>query len=224
MKADQMRLLALDTINAKYPAGQWLQVFTDESYVENQANFGAGVYSELFIFFAAAGQNRSVFEGEIETIKIAFGQLCCQDTRFTNAVVLSNSQSAMQSIETGNHPKQLRSTKAKNSNEGADTHAKKGTTISRAIDRPIPSYPMKTLIRREFNTLRSNEFKARTKEKQWTAALSNIANWPRLEAVAEFRLRAGHDCLAKHLHKIGGTLQTATEIQRYWEARSQLKG
>nr|CUU97401.1 hypothetical transcript [Hymenolepis microstoma] len=107
---------------------------------------------------------------------------------------------------------------------------------------------MKTFIRREFKTLRSNELKARTKEKQWAAALSNIANWLRLEAVVEFRLRTGHDCLAKHLLRIGvyaqptcplcdlqeemekthliryPALQTATETQRYWEARSQLMG
>nr|CUU97800.1 hypothetical transcript [Hymenolepis microstoma] len=42
MRADtppgQMRLLALETININYPADQWLQVFTDRSYVENQAN------------------------------------------------------------------------------------------------------------------------------------------------------------------------------------------
>nr|CDS29143.1 hypothetical protein HmN_000220100 [Hymenolepis microstoma] len=47
----------------------------------------------------------------------------------------------------------------------------------------------------------------RTKEKQWTAALSNMADWPKLEAIAEFRLRTGHDCLAKHLHRIGVYVQ-----------------
>nr|CUU99368.1 hypothetical transcript [Hymenolepis microstoma] len=62
---------------------------------------------------------------------------------------------------------------------------------------------MKTLIRSEFTTLRSNVLKAQTKEKQWTSTLSSIADWPRVEAVAEFRLRTGHDCLAKHLQKIG---------------------
>nr|CUU97480.1 hypothetical transcript [Hymenolepis microstoma] len=76
---DQKRLLALETINENYPADQWLQVFTDGSYVESQA----GVYSK-FASFAAAGQNRSAFEGEIEAVKIALGQLCCQDTKFTN--------------------------------------------------------------------------------------------------------------------------------------------
>nr|CUU98888.1 hypothetical transcript [Hymenolepis microstoma] len=61
-------------------------------------------------------------------------------------------------------------------NERADTLAKKGTTISQAKDQPISFYTMKALIRRKFKTLRSNELKARTKEKQWTAELSNIAD------------------------------------------------
>ncbi|VDO15050.1 unnamed protein product [Rodentolepis nana] len=62
---------------------------------------------------------------------------------------------------------------------------------------------MKALIRREFQTSRCNEIKARTKEKQWAVAITDIADWPRIEAVAEFRLRTGHDCLAKHLHRLG---------------------
>ncbi|VDO02383.1 unnamed protein product [Rodentolepis nana] len=55
--------MAPETINVNYPADQWLQVFTDGSYIENHANFGAGVYSELFSSYAAAGHNRSAFEG-----------------------------------------------------------------------------------------------------------------------------------------------------------------
>nr|CUU97743.1 hypothetical transcript [Hymenolepis microstoma] len=102
---DQMRLLVLETINTNYPADQWLQVLTDESYVENQANVGAEVYSELFAFFAAARQNRSAFECEIEAIKIALGQLCCRNTKFINAVILWNSQSAIQSIGSREPPK-----------------------------------------------------------------------------------------------------------------------
>nr|CDS27483.1 hypothetical protein HmN_000752000 [Hymenolepis microstoma] len=133
-------------------------------------------------------------------------------------------------------------------NERADILAKKGTPVLQAIDRPISFYTMKTLIRREFKTLSSNELKPQTREKQWTAALSNIAGWSRLEDVAEFGLHTRHDCLAKYLHRIGvyaqptcplcdlqkdmekihliqcPALQTATESQRYWEARSQLMG
>ncbi|VDO09031.1 unnamed protein product [Rodentolepis nana] len=43
---------------------------------------------------------------------------------------------------------------------------------------------MKALIRRDFQTSRCIELKARTKEKQWTVSLYDIADWPRIEAVA----------------------------------------
>ncbi|VDO08236.1 unnamed protein product [Rodentolepis nana] len=127
-----------------------------------------------------------------------------------------------------------------------DTLAKKETTILQCMDRPMSFHTMKALIRREFQTSRCDKIKARTKEKQWTVALSNIPDWPRIEAVAEFRLRTGHDCLAKHLHRLGvytqptcplcnlqeemekthlircPALKTSTESQRYWEARRLL--
>ncbi|VDN98722.1 unnamed protein product [Rodentolepis nana] len=131
-------------------------------------------------------------------------------------------------------------------NELAHTLAKKGTTILQCMDRPMSFHTMKALIRREFQTTRCSELKAQKTLKQWTVALSDIADWPRIEAVAEFRLRTGHDCLAKHLHRIGvGTqpacplcnlqeemekthlirrppLKTTTKSQRYWEARRRL--
>uniref|UniRef100_A0A0R3TKE2 ribonuclease H n=1 Tax=Rodentolepis nana TaxID=102285 RepID=A0A0R3TKE2_RODNA len=102
---EQMHSLALETINDNYPGDQWLQVFTDGSYIKNLANVGAGVYSELFSFYAAAGHNRSAFEGEIEAIRIVLCQLRCLDTKFTKAVILSDSQSAIDSIGNRKTPK-----------------------------------------------------------------------------------------------------------------------
>ncbi|VDO08995.1 unnamed protein product [Rodentolepis nana] len=80
-------------------------------------------------------------------------------------------------------------------NELADTLGKKGTTILQYMGRPMPFHSMTTLIRREFHTLKCYEIKARTKEKQWTVTLSDIAGWPRIEPVAEFRQSTGRDCL-----------------------------
>ncbi|VDO02599.1 unnamed protein product [Rodentolepis nana] len=66
---EQMRSLTLETININYPEDNWLQVFTDGPFIENQANVSAGVYSELYSFNAVAGHNRSAFEGEKEAIR-----------------------------------------------------------------------------------------------------------------------------------------------------------
>ncbi|VDO14432.1 unnamed protein product [Rodentolepis nana] len=143
--------LALETINVNYPADQWLQVFTDGSYIENQANVGAGVYSELFLFYAAVGYNRSTFEGEIEAIRIALCQLCCLDTKFTKAVILSDSQSAIDSIGNREPPKT------------AEMH--------RPVAGVFP-HDEDPLIRREFKTTIYNELEARTKEKHWKVTLS----------------------------------------------------
>ncbi|VDO13411.1 unnamed protein product [Rodentolepis nana] len=87
---EQMRSLA-ETINVKH-TDQWIQVFTDGSYmerltvftdgsyIENQTNVGVAVYT--------AG---SAIEGDIEAVRIALCQLCCLDTKFTKAVILSDS-------------------------------------------------------------------------------------------------------------------------------------
>nr|CDS33132.1 reverse transcriptase [Hymenolepis microstoma] len=158
-----MRLLALETVSVNYPADQWLQIFTDGSYIEKQANGGVGVYSELFTFFEAAEQNRSAFEAEIGAIKIAVGQLCCPDTKFINAVIRSDSQSAIQSIGNSESLKTAEIHECKKRyqlfNEKnksivlqwisghcsiIGTLAKKRTTILQAIGRPISFYTMKT--------------------------------------------------------------------------------
>ena len=43
----------------------------------------------------------------------------------------------------------------------------------------------------------------KSSQKPWTQELAKIPDWPRRKAVAEFRLCVWHDCLGKHLHRIG---------------------
>ena len=43
----------------------------------------------------------------------------------------------------------------------------------------------------------------RTEGKRWKLDLPTITDHPINQAVATFRLSTGHDCLAKHLHRIG---------------------
>ena len=80
---------------------------------------------------------------------------------------------------------------------------------------------------------------------QWKDQMQALPSWPRREAVAQFRLATGHDCLAKHLHHIGilrspnctlckqgimdsnhlnicSALTSITLTDRYWEAREKM--
>ncbi|VDO14043.1 unnamed protein product [Rodentolepis nana] len=122
---------------------------------------------------------------------------------------------------------------------------RKGKNASQAQKKLCAVYEDEALKERQFRNW-FERFRSGTKEKHWTVALSDIPDWPRIEAVAEFRLRTGHDCLAKHLHRFGvytqptcplcnlqeamekahlircPALKTRTESQRYWEARRQL--
>jgi hypothetical protein len=46
-----------------------------------------------------------------------------------------------------------------------------------------------------------HKLETRLFHKLWTQEISKVTDWPRRRAVAEFRLRVGHDCLGAHLHR-----------------------
>ncbi|GBN46056.1 hypothetical protein AVEN_275543-1 [Araneus ventricosus] len=123
-------------------------------------------------------------------------------------------------------------------NEQADLVAKKVANLL---------YLLKLFLK---NLCRSNslrDLQTRTALKSWRrVSPSSIPDKPRRDAVAAFRLTAGHDCLAAHLHHLGissepfcplcdsgevmerdhllrcGALQGLTEVSRYWEAGAVL--
>ncbi|GBN02684.1 hypothetical protein AVEN_264147-1 [Araneus ventricosus] len=93
-----LRSLALETIPARYPATDWLHIFTDGSQFDCLFNAGAGVYSNLFSFYAPAGFIGIAFDGEVVAMRIALKQLLAIHHKFDNAVLLSDSQAAIKSI------------------------------------------------------------------------------------------------------------------------------
>ena len=198
--------------------------------------------------------------------------MICQHLRFSKAVLLSDSQSEIYSTANGETPKTAEVDECSRlyplltrmnktivlqcilahcgilGNEHADAFAKKGTMILQTIHREISFHKVKSIIKNKFNVARNNELQERTLEKRWTQTISNIPDGPRSDAVAEFRLNTGHDCLTKHLHRIGiyarstcplcqveeemyrdylmrcpGLKATPTS-QRYWETRGQPMG
>ncbi|GBM44442.1 hypothetical protein AVEN_202977-1 [Araneus ventricosus] len=93
-----LRSLALETIEARYPATDCLHIFTDGSQFDCHFNVGAGVFSDLFSFYAPAGFIGTAFDGEVVAMCIALKQLLAIHHKFENAVLLPDSQAAIQSI------------------------------------------------------------------------------------------------------------------------------
>ncbi|GBN81564.1 hypothetical protein AVEN_136309-1 [Araneus ventricosus] len=88
-----LRSLAMETIEARYPATDWLHIFTDGSQFDCHFNIGAGVFSDLLSFYAPAGFIGTPFDGEVVAMCIALKQLLALHHKFENAVLLSDSHS-----------------------------------------------------------------------------------------------------------------------------------
>ncbi|GBM05638.1 hypothetical protein AVEN_202265-1 [Araneus ventricosus] len=93
-----LRSLALETIATRYPATDWLHIFTDGSQFDCHFNVAAGVFSDLFSFNAPADFIGTAFDVEVVVMRIALKQLLTIHCKFENAVLLSDSQAAIQSI------------------------------------------------------------------------------------------------------------------------------
>ena len=113
----------------------------------------------------------------------------------------------------------------------ADNIAKKETTLSKT-NKNIHVQEIKTLLRRKalqnynIRPLRTSKINRRMQE-EWTVNKHK----PRKEAVATFRLKTDHDCLAAYLCKIGiftyrkldAEQQQAADLAKlYWVARFQV--
>jgi hypothetical protein len=89
-------------------------------------------------------------------------------------------------------------------NEKADLLAKKGTSLH--IKQTLPNHEtIKRLIKGKTQEKCLQEAKASSRETQWhniKATWEHNKNKPRRQAVANFRLNTGHDCLAAHLYRI----------------------
>jgi hypothetical protein len=62
---------------------------------------------------------------------------------------------------------------------------------------------VKLYIRQIFKKLQKEDIEQKIKDKNWKKEIVQIPDWPRKSSVAVFRQTVQHDCLGKHLHRIG---------------------
>jgi len=138
------------------------------------ANACAGVFCKLFSFYIPSGRYRTAFDAEILSIQIALAQLHCQSENFSRVAILSDSRAALLSIASPEAPASAYILNIRlavgdltekhkevtlqwvpahcrlQGNEIADSLAKKATKIVQKIEKPIPFYTAKRLIKESF--------------------------------------------------------------------------
>ncbi|KAJ4435632.1 hypothetical protein ANN_18248, partial [Periplaneta americana] len=221
--------LMCKAINIRYPPQNWLHLYTDGSLISREQGAGAGVTCCLFSLYRSLGYGTTSFDGEIIAISESLRNLLCHISKFKNAVILSDSKAAILSIVSKHTPSsqtaeitemlsQLISLNKRIvfqripshcgilGNENADALAKKGST---ATYRPVTKstyYSVKRFIKSAYLDLNKQYLITQSQGKKWNSLHQNpqlIPDLPRKSSVAAFRLATGHDCLAKHLHRIG---------------------
>ena len=227
-----MKAIDLETSQTKYPSHDWLHIFTGGSLVSlhKGAGAGAGATSKLFSFYKPLGFGTTNFDGELEAILSSLYNLLYRIDKFQRAVILSDSQAAILAIASRTSIKSakiLECTKILGhltklnkkivlqwipahcgivGNETADELAKKGSTHHYRPTEKLSFHSVKRLIQLQTKQKTKSQYIESTKDKIWKEICQNrniIPDTPRKSAVAAFRLLTGHDCLAKHLHRIG---------------------
>jgi hypothetical protein len=58
-------------------------------------------------------------------------------------------------------------------------------------------------LKQAFKNIYRHELETILSQKPWKQEITKISDWSRREAVAEFRLCVGHNCLGTHFYRIG---------------------
>ena len=80
---------------------------------------------------------------------------------------------------------------------------KKGTEILQTSMAEMPYYTAASMIHQIIYNNHYTTIQETNLDSTWKNKITPISDCPRRKAVAEFRMLTGHDCLRKHLHRIG---------------------
>lgn len=186
---------------------------------------GADIFCDLFCFYLPVGRFSTHFDGEIESIFVSLQQLSIRQSSFEQAVILSDSTSALQALSSNQESKSPRIGQCKSllssfqkkvhfqwvpshcgieGNEKADFLAKKGCEVTQLCDKKVPFHSSKLEINRAFRHSFRRDAAEYSRDKPWRdLAFSSrcVPDAPRSVATACFRLLTGHDCLQAYLFR-----------------------
>ena len=98
-----LRALTLEEICSRYPHKQWTHVYTDGSAEQAIKNAGCGVYiqspNRQVTLFSSCGARSSNFNAELQALQLAVDYLIEDEGCYNKVVFLSDSLSALQSLQ-----------------------------------------------------------------------------------------------------------------------------
>ena len=226
----EAKVFALETIHSRYPTQEWIHIYTDGSLLDHEKGAGAGGTCQFFSFYRQVGANTTNYDGEIEAIYTALKNLFIWLRYCNNIVILSDSKAAIQAIASTNCPKMEKIKEIHNmikqiqalkknivlqwipahcgvcGNERADFLAKKGAKTLQKTSNKFSYESIKQVIKMKVNNKYKLDITDNDDTSQWRILQKNpklIPDAPRKTTVAMLRLYTGHDCLSKHLYRIG---------------------
>ncbi|XP_073990934.1 uncharacterized protein [Rhodnius prolixus] len=223
-----MRALALETIHSRYPARDWLHIYTDGSARAATHNAGAGVYCREFTLAEPVGRMYTNFDGEVKAISMALAKLIEDKKDNPQIVLFIDSQAAILAISSRHYTDHSEVGIARShiavliergtrvvlqwvpshcgltGNKQADELARRGAEMQQP-DTPLAFSAVKKVVKSSYNEEIKRTQQHQAEGKRWRTLLENPVSVTaaRKEAVACFRMTTGHDYLQKHLHRIG---------------------
>ncbi|GFW29697.1 reverse transcriptase [Trichonephila clavipes] len=92
---EKLKSCALETIEERYPANEWLHIYTESSYLPERNGAGAGWFCRLFDGSLAVVRNATNCDGEVLTVCEATTHLLSAGLAPTKVVFFIDSQAAI---------------------------------------------------------------------------------------------------------------------------------
>ncbi|KFM64997.1 hypothetical protein X975_18048, partial [Stegodyphus mimosarum] len=90
----QIRDIAYEAIDRRYPSNLWTHTYADGSMIEQGTRAGAGIYRNHFAFYKAVGKDTTSFDSVVEAVFIALNQLSTQKRNFPQTAIISDRKAA----------------------------------------------------------------------------------------------------------------------------------
>ena len=217
-----LRALTLEEIWSRYPHKQWTHVYTDGSAEQAIKNAGCGVHiqspnRQQVTLFSSCGDRSSNFNAELQALQLAVDYLIEDEGCYNKVVFLSDSLSALQSLQSTPAEKRTRQLRESfenlaststvtlkwipahcgiKGNENADILAKEGGKQEQ---------PETSMTFKESKTHIKHRWSSRFLEKtgNYKPHLDPLHCLSRAVQSTIFRLCTGHSRLRSHLKRIG---------------------